>query len=65
MSYYEQFKRIAKNKKLEPVIYTDVVTPIISRSMWEECQHPKETLILKSSNATLLFIFVLLLNFYL
>ena len=42
MGDYEQFKRIAKNKKVEPVIYTDVVAPIISRSMWEECQHQKE-----------------------
>ena len=42
MGDYEQFKRIAKNKKVETVIYTDVVTPIISRSMWEECQHQKE-----------------------
>ena len=42
MGDYEQFKRIAKNKQIEPVIYTDVVTPIISRSMWEECQHQKE-----------------------
>ena len=42
MGDYEQFKRIAKNKQVEPVIYTDVVAPIISRSMWEECQHQKE-----------------------
>lgn len=42
MGDYEQFKRIAKNKKIEPVIYTDVVAPIISRSIWEECQHQKE-----------------------
>ncbi len=42
MGDYEQFKRIAKNKQVEPVIYTDVVTPIISRSIWEECQHQKE-----------------------
>ena len=42
MGDYEQFKRIAKNKQVEPVIYTDVVAPIISRSIWEECQHQKE-----------------------
>ncbi len=42
MGDYEQFKRIAKNKKVETVIYTDVVTPIISRNIWEECQHQKE-----------------------
>ena len=42
MGDYEQFKRIAKNKKVEPVIYTDVVSPIITRSIWGECQHQKE-----------------------
>lgn len=42
MGDYEQFKRIAKNKKIEPVTYMNVVEPIISRAMWEECQHQKE-----------------------
>ena len=39
---YEQYKRIAKNKQIEPVVYMNVVEPIISRAMWEECQHQKE-----------------------
>ncbi len=42
MGDYEQFKRIAKNKKIDPVVYMNVVEPIISRAMWEECQHQKE-----------------------
>jgi len=42
MGDYEQFKRIAKNKQIEPVVYMNVVEPIISRAMWEECQYQKE-----------------------
>lgn len=42
MGDYEQYKRIAKNKQIEPVTYMNVVEPIISRAMWEECQHQKE-----------------------
>lgn len=42
MGDYEQFKRIAKKENIEPVIYMNVVEPIISRAMWEECQHQKE-----------------------
>ena len=42
MGDYEQYKRIAKNKQIEPVIYMNVVEPIISRAVWEECQHQKE-----------------------
>ena len=42
MGDYEQFKRIAKNKQIEPVVYMNVVEPIISRAKWEECQHQKE-----------------------
>ncbi len=42
MGDYEQFKRIAKNKQIEPVTYMNVVEPIISRAVWEECQHQKE-----------------------
>ncbi len=42
MGDYEQFKRIAKNKQIEPVVYMNVVEPIISRAIWEECQHQKE-----------------------
>lgn len=42
MGDYEQFKRIAKNRQIEPVIYMNVVEPIISRAVWEECQYQKE-----------------------
>ena len=42
MGDYEQYKRIAKNKQIEPVVYMNVVEPIISRAVWEECQHQKE-----------------------
>ena len=42
MGDYEQYKRIAKKENKEPVIYMNVVEPIISRAMWEECQRQKE-----------------------
>lgn len=42
MGDYEQFKSIAKKENKEPVIYMNVVEPIISRAMWEECQRQKE-----------------------
>ena len=42
MGDYEQYKRIAKKEKKEPVIYMNVVEPIISRAMLEECQRQKE-----------------------
>ena len=42
MGDYEQYKRIAKNENIKPVIYMNVVEPIISRAVWEECQHQKE-----------------------
>ena len=42
MGDYEQFKRIAKNENIKPVVYMNVVEPIISRAVWEECQHQKE-----------------------
>lgn len=42
MGDYEQYKRIAKKEKKEPITYMNVVEPIISRAMWEECQHQKE-----------------------
>ena len=42
MGDYEQYKRIAKNKQIEPITYMNVVEPIISRAIWEECQHQKE-----------------------
>ncbi len=38
MGDYEQYKRIAKKENKEPIIYMNVVEPIISRSMREECQ---------------------------
>lgn len=42
MGDYEQYKRIHKKIKKEPVIYMNVVEPIIPRYMWEECQLQKE-----------------------
>ena len=42
MGDYEQYKRIAKKENKKPVIYMNVVEPIISRAMWEECQRQKE-----------------------
>ena len=42
MGDYEQYKRIGKQENLEPIIYMNVVEPIISRAKWEECQKQKE-----------------------
>ena len=42
MGDYEQYKRIGKAKSIEPIIYMNVVEPIISRAMWEETQIQKE-----------------------
>lgn len=42
MGDYEQYKRIGKQKNLEPIVYMNVVEPIISRAKWEECQRQKE-----------------------
>lgn len=42
MGDYEQYKRIGKKANLEPIIYMNVVEPIISRAKWEECQRQKE-----------------------
>ena len=42
MGDYEQYKRIAKKENKEPVIYMNVVEPIITRAIWEECQRQKE-----------------------
>ena len=39
---YEQYKRIGKQENLEPIVYMNVVEPIISRAKWEECQKQKE-----------------------
>ena len=42
MRDYEQYKRIGKKNNIEPIVYMNVVEPIISRAMWEECQKQKE-----------------------
>ena len=42
MGDYEQYKRIGKQINLEPIVYMNVVEPIISRAKWEECQRQKE-----------------------
>jgi len=39
---YEQYKRVGKIQNIEPVIYMNVVEPIITRAMWEESQRQKE-----------------------
>ena len=39
---YEQWKRIGKKENLQPIIYMNVVEPIISRAKWEDCQRQKE-----------------------
>lgn len=42
MGDYEQYKRIGKQENLEPIVYMNIVEPIISRAKWEECQKQKE-----------------------
>ena len=42
MGDYERFKRVGKEQGKEPVIYRDVVEPIISRAMFDEVQAQKE-----------------------
>jgi site-specific DNA recombinase len=42
MGDYERFKRVGKEQGKEPVIYRDVVEPIISRAMFEDVQLQKE-----------------------
>ena len=42
MGDYEQYKRIGKQENLEPIVYMNVVEPIISRTKREECQRQKE-----------------------
>lgn len=39
---YERFKRVAKEQGKEPVIYPNVVEPIIKRAMFEDIQLQKE-----------------------
>lgn len=41
MGDYEQYKRIAKKKNIEPITYMNVVEPIVPRYIWEECQAQK------------------------
>ena len=42
MGDYERFKRVGKEQGKEPVVYRDVVEPIISRAMFDEVQVQKE-----------------------
>ena len=42
MGDYVQYNKIHKKIGKDPVIYTDVVEPIIPRYIWEECQLQKE-----------------------
>ena len=42
MGDYVQYKEVSKKQNIEPVIHMNVVEPIISRAMWEECQLQKE-----------------------
>lgn len=41
MGDWEQYKSIGKKEGLEPIIYTDVVDPIVPRYIWYECQAQK------------------------
>jgi len=41
MGDYEQYKRVAKYENKEPVIWMNVVDPIVPRYIWEECQIQK------------------------
>ena len=41
MGDYEMYKRLKEWKDVEPVIYMNVVDPIIPRYIWEECQAQK------------------------
>ena len=41
MGDWEQYKAIGKKEGLEPIIYMNVVEPIIPRYIWEECQAQK------------------------
>ncbi len=41
MGDYELYKRLKEWKNVEPVIYMNVVDPIIPRYIWEECQAQK------------------------
>ena len=41
MGDWEQYKAIGKKEGLEPIIYMNVVEPIVPRYIWEECQAQK------------------------
>ena len=41
MGDYEMYKRLKEWKNVEPVIYMNVVDPIVPRYIWEECQAQK------------------------
>ena len=41
MGDWEQYKSIGKKEGLEPIIYMNVVEPIVPRYIWEECQAQK------------------------
>ena len=41
MGDYEMYKRLKEWKNVEPIIYMNVVDPIIPRYIWEECQAQK------------------------
>ena len=41
MGNWEQYKSIGKKEGLEPIIYMNVVEPIVPRYIWEECQAQK------------------------
>ena len=42
MGDYEQYKRIGKQENLEPIVYMNIVEPIISLAKWEKCQKQKK-----------------------
>ena len=42
MGDYEQYKKIGKAQGKEPIIYMNVVEPIIDKDKWEECQVQKK-----------------------
>ena len=41
MGDWEQYKSIGKKEGLEPIIYMNVVEPIVPRYIWKECQAQK------------------------
>ena len=41
MGDWEQYKSIGKKEGLEPIVYMNVVDPIVPRYIWKECQAQK------------------------